>query len=165
MGSSNASVGYSTFSSSASLAPSTVSYEVSTAVIQEDEQSCSGFTQGISLSTPLYLYPTLAKESEMSLQYRPLEPNSSFSNAVIPLTAENLASPALGVLLPRPTVLTTTDILKTAADLRDAQERIALGPSTFVEADNGHSLGDPTCILPSICGYTVHDVMEGWVWF
>lgn len=78
-------------------------------------------------------------------------------------TNGNLVSPQPSDMLPLPTTFRTIDIKREVEKIRDARKRIRLDPTLLTQEKDGsgsQSAGTRARALPSICAYTLHDVVR-----
>ncbi len=70
-------------------------------------------------------------------------------------------------LLPHPPTFKTTDVEREVNAVRDARRRIRLEPSALnnIDINSPQANTARARALPSICAYTLHNVVEGYVQF
>jgi transcription initiation factor TFIID subunit 5 len=89
-------------------------------------------------------------DRDSSMQTNNLKP----SGGVLP----GVVSPIASDLLPQPASFKAVDVNRELEKVKDTRKRIKLDPSLL--SGPGHQRGRA---LPSICAYTLHDVVEGQV--
>lgn len=80
-------------------------------------------------------------------------------------TLPGIVSPTETDLLPHPPLFKTMDVNREVEKVRDARKRIKLDPAALngVDLDSPGAAAAKARSLPSICAYTLHDAMEGYV--
>jgi transcription initiation factor TFIID subunit 5 len=82
-----------------------------------------------------------------------------------PAPLPGMTAPEESDLLPHPPTFKTIDVQREVERVRDARKRIRLEPSGLNNVDLNSPQAGPSRMraLPSVCGYTLHDVPEGYV--
>ena len=81
-----------------------------------------------------------------------------------PTSVPGMAIPLESDLLPHPPTFKTIDVEREVSSVRDARKRIRLDPTVLANLDvnSPQASAVRARALPSVCAYTLHDVVEGY---
>jgi len=116
---------------------------------------------------PVPMNEELRAETERILREQAMverDPNVQYDIALTkPQPLPGQTAPSESDLLPRPPNFKTVDVDREVSAVRDARRRIRLEPSVLNNVDPSSPQANAVRAraLPSVCAYTLHDVVEG----